>query len=110
MSSNTNISEFFTLIFYCSPLGEIFRARLRQFPALVNCCTIDWFSEWPAEALRSVAMTFLTDIPELDADDKVMEGLVCHCFNVCHYSKYKIEGNTGFKSVEEKILRNKVSK
>ena len=59
-----------------SPLGEIFRARLRQFPALVNCCTIDWFSEWPADALRSVAMRFLNDIPELDCTDHVMEGLV----------------------------------
>uniref|UniRef100_A0A0A9YIV3 Dynein heavy chain 1, axonemal n=1 Tax=Lygus hesperus TaxID=30085 RepID=A0A0A9YIV3_LYGHE len=26
-----------------SPLGEPFRNRLRMFPALVNCCTIDWF-------------------------------------------------------------------
>jgi dynein heavy chain, axonemal len=39
-----------------SPLGEAFRDRLRMFPSLVNCCTIDWFTEWPAEALRSVAM------------------------------------------------------
>ncbi|XP_052086994.1 dynein axonemal heavy chain 1-like isoform X4 [Mytilus californianus] len=62
-----------------SPLGEIFRARLRQFPALVNCCTIDWFSEWPADALRSVAMRFLNDIPELDCTDQVMEGLVTMC-------------------------------
>jgi dynein heavy chain len=26
-----------------APIGEVFRARLRQFPALVNCCTIDWY-------------------------------------------------------------------
>ena len=25
-----------------SPIGEAFRERLRQFPSLVNCCTIDW--------------------------------------------------------------------
>jgi dynein heavy chain len=38
-----------------SPLGELFRSRLRMFPSLINCCTIDWFSEWPEEALLSVA-------------------------------------------------------
>jgi len=42
------------LIVAMSPLGEVFRARLRQFPSLVNCCTIDWFSEWPEEALLGV--------------------------------------------------------
>ena len=59
-----------------SPIGEIFRSRLRQFPALVNCCTIDWFSEWPADALRSVAMRFLSELPELDATEDVLSGLV----------------------------------
>jgi dynein heavy chain len=38
-----------------SPIGDLFRTRLRMFPSLVNCCTIDWFTEWPAEALDSVA-------------------------------------------------------
>eukprot|EP01038_Epipyxis_sp_PR26KG_P005424 gene5424-7514_t len=28
-----------------SPLGNAFRTRLRKFPSLVNCCTIDWFQE-----------------------------------------------------------------
>lgn len=56
-----------------SPIGEVFRARLRQFPSLVNCCTIDWFNEWPAEALESVAIMFLNEIPELDATPKVIE-------------------------------------
>merc|ERR1719506_3001030 len=38
-----------------SPVGDAFRERLRMFPSLVNCCTIDWFLPWPAEALYSVA-------------------------------------------------------
>ena len=42
-----------------SPLGEAFRTRLRNFPSLVNNCTIDYFSAWPEEALRSVAKNTL---------------------------------------------------
>ena len=38
-----------------SPIGEAFRTRMRQFPSLSNCCTIDWYDPWPAEALCSVA-------------------------------------------------------
>lgn len=26
-----------------SPIGDAFRTRVRMFPSLVNCCTIDWF-------------------------------------------------------------------
>ena len=33
-----------------SPIGDAFRTRLRMFPSLVNCCTIDWFGGWNAEA------------------------------------------------------------
>jgi len=43
-----------------SPVGDSFRNRLRNFPSLVNCCTIDWFHPWPAEALYSVAKQQLT--------------------------------------------------
>lgn len=43
------------MIICMSPIGEAFRNRLRMFPSLVNCCTIDWFTTWPEEALRSVA-------------------------------------------------------
>ena len=41
-----------------SPVGDAFRTRLLMFPSLINCCTIDWFTEWPEEALESVAVRF----------------------------------------------------
>ncbi|XP_036594745.1 dynein heavy chain 1, axonemal [Trichosurus vulpecula] len=68
------------MVLCMSPLGEVFRARLRQFPSLVNCCTIDWFNEWPSEALESVASRFLKEIPELDNTNE--EGLIQVCVRI----------------------------
>jgi ATP-dependent protease Clp ATPase subunit len=45
-----------------SPIGEALRNRIINFPSLVNCTTIDWFSEWPADALDSVANKFLGEV------------------------------------------------
>jgi len=42
--------------------------------ALVNCCTIDWFTEWPAEALQGVGMTQMKD-GDLNLGDSI-EGVV----------------------------------
>ncbi|XP_035245196.1 dynein heavy chain 1, axonemal isoform X1 [Anguilla anguilla] len=65
-----------------SPIGEVFRARLRQFPSLVTCCTIDWFSAWPEEALESVANSFLGELPELEAEPAVLKGLTMMCMDI----------------------------
>jgi dynein heavy chain len=40
-----------------SPVGDALRVRHRKFPSLVDCCTLDWFSSWPKEALINVAET-----------------------------------------------------
>ncbi|CAH8480381.1 unnamed protein product [Dicrocoelium dendriticum] len=48
-----------------SPVGDKLRVRARRFPALVNRTCIDWFHEWPQEALLSVSERFLTDCPGL---------------------------------------------
>jgi len=62
-----------------SPVGEAFRDRLRQFPSLVNCCAIDWFSEWPKEALLSVADHFLAKI---SMDGNIKQGVVDVCVDM----------------------------
>lgn len=49
-----------------SPVGATLRIRSRKFPAIINCTSINWFHEWPQEALVSVALSFLRDskVPE----------------------------------------------
>ena len=32
-----------------------------MYPAFVNCTTIDWFSEWPLDALLEVADKYLSE-------------------------------------------------
>uniref|UniRef100_A0A3P9PK94 Dynein axonemal heavy chain 2 n=1 Tax=Poecilia reticulata TaxID=8081 RepID=A0A3P9PK94_POERE len=46
------------IVLCMSPVGEPFN-RILQFPAIVNCTTIDWFSEWPKDALLEVAERYL---------------------------------------------------
>ena len=63
-----------------SPVGDAFRNRLRQFPSLVTCCTIDWFTEWPAEALAGVANEAFAEI-EFPSDE-VKAGIVSLCRDI----------------------------
>ncbi|CAJ1398655.1 unnamed protein product [Effrenium voratum] len=60
-----------------SPVGDSFRSRLRMFPSLVNCCTINWFREWPAEALYSVAKQQLSvnqvQLPNFEGSVKLFQ-------------------------------------
>lgn len=43
-----------------SPVGDLLRVRMRLFPSLVNCCTIDWLNPWPEDALYTVSKMFLS--------------------------------------------------
>jgi len=60
-----------------SPVGSAFRNRCRMYPALINCCTINWFPPWPEEALTQVASQFLDDtkLKELNLDKKILDVL-----------------------------------
>ncbi|KAJ3227682.1 Dynein heavy chain 7, axonemal [Clydaea vesicula] len=64
------------IVLCMSPVGEAFRVRLRKFPSLINCCTIDWFKDWPNDALELVAKKFLKDI---EMTDEVRQSVVEMC-------------------------------
>ena len=51
-----------------SPVGSTLRVRSRKFPSLTNCTAIDWFHEWPQEALESVSAQFLQETDDLPTE------------------------------------------
>jgi len=80
-----------------SPVGDTFRFRARQFPALINCTSIDWFHAWPRDALVGVAQRFLAKIefPTEEIRDAIAE----HMANV-HLSID--DANTEFRVQERR--------
>ena len=76
MSTNQKYS-FFTkicknnlhMIVTLSPVGDDYRKRMRTFPSLINCSTLDWFLPWPVDALRSVSNSILDEM-KFEEDQK----------------------------------------
>lgn len=72
-----------------SPVGTTLRVRSRKFPAVVNCTSIDWFHEWPEEALVSVSSRFLAEVELINVSIKLLclHGLPymlnCYCRMMC---------------------------
>ena len=61
--------NIFQVVLCFSPVGATLRVRSRKFPALTNCTSIDWFHEWPEEALMSVSERFLSEGTELTVSE-----------------------------------------
>jgi dynein heavy chain len=55
-----------------SPVGSTLRVRARKFPAIINCTAINWFHEWPQEALISVSKRFLEELDVLPVSKAVI--------------------------------------
>ncbi|KAG7209677.1 hypothetical protein KM043_011323 [Ampulex compressa] len=64
------------IILTMSPIGDTFRNRIRMFPSLINCCTIDWYTLWPEDALEKVAKMLLKD---LDIGEELRDSCVQIC-------------------------------
>lgn len=74
------VRENLHIVLCMSPVGDSFRARCRQFPSLINCCTIDWYTQWPEEALLSVSTRFLQN-QDLGSD-QVKESVAKMCVEI----------------------------
>lgn len=76
-----------------SPVGDSFRTRTRRFPSLVNCCTVDWFADWPKSALRSVASQFMDDLklPEVIKEEVLDICVQIHAITLQHAEKFMQE-------------------
>ncbi|XP_069675994.1 dynein axonemal heavy chain 7 isoform X3 [Periplaneta americana] len=64
-----------------SPVGASFRSRLRTYPSLVSCCTIDWFMTWPEESLEMVAKRYMTGV-NVSSEIKDAAVVACKYFHV----------------------------
>lgn len=62
-------------------VGDGFRDRLRAFPALVNCTTIDWFTAWPEDALQAVAHQYLASQAGISAENMKQLPQLCMKFH-----------------------------
>jgi dynein heavy chain len=76
----SRVRESLHICLCMSPVGETLRIRCRQFPSLVNCCTLDWFDRWPEQALLFVSSEFLKTLP--DTTDVVKQGLSEMCMKI----------------------------
>ena len=65
----------FHIILCMSPVGDTLRIRCRNFPSLVNCCTLDWFDNWPEEALMAVSKQFFENNQLLEGNDELRDAI-----------------------------------
>ena len=63
------VRENLHIVLTFSPVGDKLRNRCRQFPSIINCCTIDWYEKWPDDALHSVAVKEYTANEHLGIGD-----------------------------------------
>lgn len=77
------------LILCFSPIGSSFRNRLRMFPSLVNCCTMDWYEAWPEDALEMVAQKYLMCL-DVHVDHKNDIVKICKNFHLTALDTSKI--------------------
>ncbi|CAG9319005.1 unnamed protein product [Blepharisma stoltei] len=72
-----HIKDNLTMIICMSPIGNKFRQRIRSYPALVTCTTVDWFLDWPINGLTAVSQIFLSQVQEVPMNLQKGVSAVC---------------------------------
>jgi len=91
------VRKNFHLALCFSPVGEAFRQRARMFPGIINCTSMDWFHEWPKDALIDVATRFVADI---DVPTEELKEAIAEHMSFVHISIS--EANIAFKEAERR--------
>jgi len=65
---------------------------------LINCCTIDWYSKWPKQALLSVSNRFLS---EMQIDEEIKSALSVMCEKV--HSSVQIIAEQFFAQLRRRV-------
>mmetsp|Transcript_44965 Transcript_44965/g.98241 ORF Transcript_44965/g.98241 Transcript_44965/m.98241 type:complete len:167 (+) Transcript_44965:724-1224(+) len=73
-----NVKQHLHIMLVQSPSGEEFRFRMRSFPNLINCATINWFHAWPSDALIETATSVLQPVA---IDDQFKKKIIKICCN-----------------------------
>jgi dynein heavy chain len=72
------VRKYLHLILCFSPVGDSFRIRARQFPALINDTVYDFFLGWSQEALMKVANRFIKDVEAITSTEGLQESVALH--------------------------------
>lgn len=65
------VRESLHIILVFSPIGDSFKKRIQLYPSLINCCTIDWFTQWPVDALQRVAENFIKSMSIEELEERL---------------------------------------
>eukprot|EP01022_Parablepharisma_sp_SALTPOND_P010884 TRINITY_DN144_c0_g3_i1.p1 TRINITY_DN144_c0_g3~~TRINITY_DN144_c0_g3_i1.p1 ORF type:complete len:4665 (-),score=723.90 TRINITY_DN144_c0_g3_i1:29991-43985(-) len=67
------------IILCFSPKGPKFKQRAREFPGVISCTSMDWFHDWPKDALVDVGKSFLQKI---DITPELRDSIAAHIAEV----------------------------
>lgn len=75
----SRVKKYLHIVLSTSPSGSLFHQRCIKYPSLVNNCTIDWYSSWSSESMRTVADNFLSTDLQLTMDQQQVAKSLVYC-------------------------------